>query len=282
MKTKTSFRRKTAFLVFILSLLIVGHLAFAAEFKLKVKKADAEIRLKPTVESTLISKAPLGAILESSEKFGEWFKVNLPPDKQGIVVSGYIHQSAVEIMEEIKEPLEQEAMRDEPEPRLEDMRQPAGDEKKKKYALRVGLGLAFPSGEWADLFNLGLGVMIGNSWSLVQNQTFDVALIGSFDGYIFFRESRYTDISWARLLLAADLRFSLKVEQFSIFGQGGAGVYLDIIEVSDWWGRTSDSEFRFGPRIGGGISFGTIEILGLYHLVEDKMFSLMLVWTYRF
>ncbi|MFX1514249.1 MAG: hypothetical protein ACFFCQ_16870 [Promethearchaeota archaeon] len=283
MEKKSTFIGNTIFLLLVFSLLLMGQIAHAAEFRLRVKISDAEIRLKPNKESTLISKAPLGTILKSQEKIGEWYKVDLPPDEQGVIISGYIHQNDVDVSKEIEEPPKQEIVREEPEPRVEGTGQPTKEEKKKKFSFRAGLGVAFPTGDWSDLFNLGLGAMVGNSFSLVQQQMFDLALVGSFGGYIFLRKSGYTDISWTRIFLSGDIRLSLKANQFSIFGQGGAGIYLDILEISDWlWGKAEDSEFRFGPRIGGGIEIGSIEILGLYHLAEDKMFTLMLVATLRF
>jgi len=283
MKKRLFFGGKNSLLMIIFFLLVLVQITEAANFRIKIKAAGAEIRLKPSVESTLISDVPLGAILTSSEKFGDWYKVNLPPDQQGIVVSGYIHQNSVEVIEVIDETPQQNIMKDEPDSGIQETIPPVREEKRKRFALRLGLGLAFPSGDWSTLFNLGLGAMIGNSFSLVQNRNFDVALIGSFDGYMFFREAGYTDISWARILLAGDLRLTLKVDQFSIFGQGGVGIYFDILEVSHWlWGRADTSEFRFGPRLGGGFAYKNIEILGIFHLVEDKMFSIMMVWTFGF
>ncbi len=50
----------------------------AAKLKLRVKVPQANIRLKPEMESMVISHAPLGAILDSDGKIKEWYKVNLP------------------------------------------------------------------------------------------------------------------------------------------------------------------------------------------------------------
>lgn len=66
------------------------------ETKVKVTVKMANVRLKPDLSSMVIGKMPLGTILESDEKIGEWFRVNLPPDESGVVVSGYMHQSVVE------------------------------------------------------------------------------------------------------------------------------------------------------------------------------------------
>jgi len=95
-----------SFLLFLVFLLI-GN-AEASIYKLRVSVATANIRLKPSLESTVISRAPHGAILNAEEKIGEWYKIKLPPDEQGIVLTGYIHQSIVEVLEETKEEIKRE------------------------------------------------------------------------------------------------------------------------------------------------------------------------------
>ena len=69
----------------LLILLFRPGLCEAEEFKLRVTVEEAEIRLKPDSGSMTINKAPAGAILDSEEQVGEWFKVSLPPDEKGIV-----------------------------------------------------------------------------------------------------------------------------------------------------------------------------------------------------
>lgn len=87
--------------LFMLSLLLTVVIGEAAELRLRVKVPNANIRLKPTTESMIISQIPVGAMLKSVGTVGEWYKIDLPPDKDGVVVTGYIHQTMVEIMEEV-------------------------------------------------------------------------------------------------------------------------------------------------------------------------------------
>lgn len=68
--------------------------------KLRVTVERANIRLKPSLESTIVSRAPLGAVFENAEKTGEWYKISLPPDEGGFVVTGYIHSSIVDVLTE--------------------------------------------------------------------------------------------------------------------------------------------------------------------------------------
>jgi len=44
----------------------------------------------------------LGISLQAVGKAGEWYLVNLPPDEEGLIISGYIHQSFVQEIQEKK------------------------------------------------------------------------------------------------------------------------------------------------------------------------------------
>jgi len=91
--------RKTLVIISIicLSVVLFSCLLSAAE-KIIVINERANIRLKPDLKSNLICTVSKGTILEFYEKTGEWYKVNLPPDKNGLVVTGYIHSSVVKIV----------------------------------------------------------------------------------------------------------------------------------------------------------------------------------------
>ncbi len=89
--------------LFIVFLFLLIEIAFPANLKVRVIVDKANVRLKPSLNSQIISKVPLGTVLESEGKFGEWYRVNLPPDEYGFTVSGYIHESVVEVVEEIPE-----------------------------------------------------------------------------------------------------------------------------------------------------------------------------------
>jgi hypothetical protein len=94
---------KKRLVLLILSLfcvLFLFEMGEAAEVSLTVKTAKANIRLQPSLESAVITQAPMGAVLTSTAKEGEWFLISLPPNKEGVVVSGYIHQSVVIVSEE--------------------------------------------------------------------------------------------------------------------------------------------------------------------------------------
>ena len=73
--------------------------------KVSVKVPRANIRLMPTTKSSVISQVLSGVALKTLAKTGNWYRVNLPPNKEGLVFSGYIHHSIVnEIYETVVPP----------------------------------------------------------------------------------------------------------------------------------------------------------------------------------
>ena len=66
--------------------------------KLKVVAEQANIRLEPDISSIIIRQVPKGTILNATEEREDWFAVQLTP-KQGTTVSGFVHESLVEVIE---------------------------------------------------------------------------------------------------------------------------------------------------------------------------------------
>jgi hypothetical protein len=71
-----------------------------AQHKLKIKAEMAFIRLQPDVKSQAIGRVSSGTVLDLLSKKGEWYRINLPLRKGGMLLSGYIHQSLVEEIED--------------------------------------------------------------------------------------------------------------------------------------------------------------------------------------
>lgn len=82
----------------LLSVLFLTDFLGAQTITVKVISQSAYVRLKPSIESMIISQVPLGAVLEAPAKIEDWYKVSLPPDAQGIVVQGYIHSTDIEVV----------------------------------------------------------------------------------------------------------------------------------------------------------------------------------------
>jgi len=68
--------------------------------KLKVVSDQANIRLEPDISSIIIRQVIQGTILNATEKKDDWFAVQLMP-KPGTIVSGYVHESLVIVIEPI-------------------------------------------------------------------------------------------------------------------------------------------------------------------------------------
>ncbi len=64
--------------------------------QVRVIKKEAVLRLKPKSDSVILRKLPLGALLDVQEQLDDWLKLSLPPDKDGFVVTGYLHESFTE------------------------------------------------------------------------------------------------------------------------------------------------------------------------------------------
>lgn len=95
---------KRAFLFLGLALLLptLAAAGQASIFKLKVIVQAANIRSKPDIASAILKTVPAGTLFESPGKEGRWYKVSLPPDAKRTAVTGYLYDSLVEIIEEIK------------------------------------------------------------------------------------------------------------------------------------------------------------------------------------
>jgi len=94
--------------------LLLGILAGAGQtsiFRLKViVLRGANIRSKPDFTGAILKTVPVGTLFESPGKEGRWYKVGLPSDAKETAVTGYIYDSLVAIVEEIKiEPTKVEA-----------------------------------------------------------------------------------------------------------------------------------------------------------------------------
>jgi len=90
----------------LLSLININH---AQEIKIRVTAKRGDVRLDPKPSSVLVAIVSAGVIVTPIEKTGSWYLVELPPNEEGEVIAGYIHQSQVEEIyteqkqEEIKE-----------------------------------------------------------------------------------------------------------------------------------------------------------------------------------
>ncbi|MFW6128840.1 MAG: OmpW family outer membrane protein [Candidatus Aminicenantaceae bacterium] len=100
------------FIVFML--LVFSSVGFADVLKIRVAVDKANVRLKANLSSQTIGQVSSGTVFKVKKKTGDWYLISLPPDENGFVLSGYIHNSVVEeigaeqekISETVEEPVE--------------------------------------------------------------------------------------------------------------------------------------------------------------------------------
>ena len=95
-------------MIFCLVLIcLLPELSQAEELNLRVTVQKANIRFDPDARSRIVDQVPLGSVLKSDVREGNWYRVILPPDENGIVRGGYIHINLVEVLTEQFEPLKE-------------------------------------------------------------------------------------------------------------------------------------------------------------------------------
>jgi hypothetical protein len=75
---------------------VIEEVLFESPRNIQVLLEKTNIRAEPNFISEIIHQVQLGISLQAVGKAGEWYLVNLPPDEEGIIISGYIHQSFVQ------------------------------------------------------------------------------------------------------------------------------------------------------------------------------------------
>jgi hypothetical protein len=94
----------------ILSVLLFGFVCIfqstlSGQVKvIKVIVGSANVRVKPDFASQVITRLPLGTLLESTAKTGDWYQISVSPDEKSAAVTGYIHQSTVQEVQTTAKP----------------------------------------------------------------------------------------------------------------------------------------------------------------------------------
>lgn len=133
----------------MLLLFLTAGVIHADGVKVRIKADIAQLRLRPDVASPIVGQALPGTILVAEETTGEWYRLTLPPDENGFVISGYVQKSFVEVVPEGEAVSEKKredrggAVRP-PEPQQETAAQ---QKRPPKFRLKgiVGIGLGFDS-----------------------------------------------------------------------------------------------------------------------------------------
>ncbi len=88
----------------------IEELLYESPKEINVITDQANVRVEPNFTSQVVRQLQAGNILITFGKTGEWYKVTLPPDEEGKIASGYIHQNFVE---EAQKEIEEAAKREE-------------------------------------------------------------------------------------------------------------------------------------------------------------------------
>lgn len=97
---------KRNFILILVFILVLGVGLLAKEgLILKVKVQTANVRSEPDASAQIVARVAAGTLLEVSGKDGSWYEVTVN-DESGKAVTGYIHNTVVDVVGEDKEEAE--------------------------------------------------------------------------------------------------------------------------------------------------------------------------------
>jgi hypothetical protein len=99
--------KRNIIMVLLFTLVLGGALLAKEKTILKVKVQAANVRSEPDASAPIIARVTAGTLLEVEGKDGAWYEVTVN-DKSGKEVTGYIHNTVVEVSGEDEEDAEAE------------------------------------------------------------------------------------------------------------------------------------------------------------------------------
>lgn len=248
--------------------------------KVSIKVPRANIRLMPTTKSSIIHQVRSGVELKHMAKTGNWHRVNLAPNKEGLVLSGYIHHNIVdEIFETVVPPepekipetapeiIEEEA---EPEPKpvqeIPTLRKTSFGE---YYWVGGGAGYTMPSES-----NFGKGINFGGTFGFCVMKNLAIELrvpyfqsdvAGTANG---LSSGRLSSLS---LMLSVQGRYPIK-NRFVPYLVAGGDYHLNTFslneEIAKSWNNLGFNiqesvNHMFGFHFGAGLDVFLIENIAL-------------------
>jgi len=241
----------------------IKEVAFEPPKKINVIAAKANIRAEPDVESQIIQEAQSDTKLQAIGITGEWYIVILPPDKEGIVLSGYIHQNLVEeIVEDVTEaPKVKEKKPDVAQPPESRVYKPKRVKTGPRSCIGIGAGYSMPQeNNYSDEIYYGGNFCLGISKNLsIELSGLRVLynVEGSAEGL------SNGDLSVIPIQLSIQLRFPV-THRFVPYILGGGGYYLNSFTLDEeiintWDALGFDVEERIensiGYHVGAGLDF---------------------------
>jgi hypothetical protein len=258
--------------VLVLGLVILLSLAVIAEAAvIKVKVQSANVRQKPDVTSTVLSRVSMGAMFEASKKVGNFYEISIT-DNSGNLVTGYISS---DVVEEVGAGAAAPTAPAQTQPRAA-VAAPAGP--KPAGGLFIGAGLAMTNfGYDADTkkmfddlgislkMKMGFLAGVGYELPLSENLAIVPGLYFSTMGQKLsatFDNTTYTDsYSWSSLIIPVEVKLSFNgpfVQAGPYLGYVLSAKYVpqegettDMLKA-DSDGNTYVQRMHFGISIGAG------------------------------
>jgi opacity protein-like surface antigen len=265
--------------------------------KVSIKARMANIRLMPSLQSAVINRIPSGVELKALAKTGNWYRVNLPPNEDGFVLSGYVHHSIVtEIYESVlpvvepEEPEEEpEIIEEEPEPVPESEKEIKSPRQTEKSGLSLwiggGAGYTLPSEshfEKGMSFGGTLGLEIMKYLALeVRIPYFQSDVAESLGG---LGSGQLRNLTF---MLSVQARYPLTARLVPYL-VGGGDYHWNKFSLNDgiknYWnnlGFTAEENFdhSFGFHVGAGLDFFLLRNIALNVDVRYYMANLKGTWS---
>jgi len=289
MKTMNRKLGTRALAVALAGAILLPIAAAAQATVVKVVADRAVVRLKPDLASPMIGQVTRGTLLESKKKVQEWFAVALPPDEDGIVVSGYIHQSLVEVLGAGEPPPEAAVPEPAPEPEetpparaveeeQEEYRAPARRAPRPTYGrskivagtyLKFGWMTSpdpggFSNGWLADIgFDLGLGRNIGVGLEFQP----------AYRSYADLGLTSIPVMGFANLKAGLNLGSLLPFLRFlNVVGGGGLGAeaVYNSLKIEGRSGSEFKTRFAFHFLAAAEIDLAALRLVAEYQMAQVK------------
>lgn len=226
----------------------------------------------PSLQSAVIQQVPSGVELQTLAKTGDWYRVNLPPDEDELVLSGYVHHSIVnEIYESVQpamgpeEPEEEPEIIEEAEPKPEPEKEiePPAKTAKSGFSLWIGGGAGYtlPSEshfEKGMSFGGTLGLQLLKYFAIeVRIPYFQSDIAESFGGLSSGQLRNLT------FMLSVQARYPLS-DKFVPYLAGGGDYHWNKFNLNDTIKNTWNDlgftieekvDHSFGFHVGAGIDY---------------------------
>jgi len=257
------------------------------QIKIRVTAASV-VRLEPSSEAAVLGEVGRGEIFVEAERTGEWYRIILPANEEGFVLSGYIHQSRVEVIEEAAEepwpPAKAEISRQAKPVPSRQRTSPSPEVQKKFYlAGSVGMGVGFSKilvgrksvNDQVSDVNIypggGTGLLAGIGYSLSHDLKAEIGIGPLLSGSSFSNGK----VIFRRFPLMLSLAYLFPSEKTSrIYATAGPALFLgpafDLTEGSIERNISYKTPFGFTAGIGARMHtpgkkaflFGEIKYMG--------------------